>query len=126
MSARLRGLSFVQLDPKNRKYAIDDLIMECASIHGCHLPSTDFYADRITSSVTGFILDFDYGDLTSDEMILALRLNVQGLLQLDEAVIQFSGITVNVAFLAKILKRYMVIRNIIDGKIKNKIDGCEY
>lgn len=103
-----------------------------AAICGCNLPDTDFFAKFIAEEITAFILEFGYKELTLGEIILAFRINAKGnfknyinFVGLDIEQIVFYGNCMNVDYVAKVLSNYLTIRNLLDRKLQNKIDGYE-
>lgn len=124
---RLKGLSFCQLDEDGIRYATDQIIMKGAAIYGCGLPQTEGFAKIISDEFAVFILEHGYRELTTEEMLLAMRLNARGGLKypsgVDVEVIDFYGNFMNVDFFAKVLYSYLALRNILDRKIQNHADG---
>ncbi len=98
-----------------------------AGISGCPLPSTEFFAEIIAEEILEFILNFGYADLTYEEILLALRINSKGGfkhpsgLELDP--VPFYGNCFNVDYFAKVMANYQVIRNYVDRKLQNYLDG---
>ena len=86
------------------------------------------FAQVLADEIITLIDEFGYGNLTLAEVILAVRMNVIDFrmpsgIDIDKAV--FSCSCFNIAFLAKILHNYMVIRKQIDRKFQNKLSGIE-
>lgn len=109
--------------------SVDQIMLRVAAISGCALPNTDFFAKFIAEEIIKFILDFGYGDLTLEEILLAFRFNARSGLrypngELIESV-NFTGVCVNVDYISKVLANYISIRNYLDRKLQNKIDGYE-
>lgn len=129
IEARINGLSFCQIDDTSIKCGVDDLFIKTAAVTGCSLPQTEFFAAAITDELTVFLNDFGYGDLTFEEMYLAIRMNTKVGLKYPSGVdvdqVEFSGNTFNLQWFSKILSNYMVFRGIVDSKFRNKIDGYE-
>ena len=127
VQARCEGLSFCELDGLNERVAIDQIMFRGAAISGCALPMTETFATFIAEEITAFILNFGYGELTLEEFLLAMRLNAYGKIRNpageDFDQVNFSGNSINVVYLGKILKNYMALRNNLDRKITNQLDG---
>lgn len=104
-------------------------MLKGAGIYGCSLPQTEFFAKIIADELQVLLNDFGFCELTEDEILLALRLNyrtgvrVPSGLELEK--IYFSGNTFNIFFIASILEKYMTIRNQLDRRFKNLLDGHE-
>lgn len=127
ISARSVGLSFCEIKPSDIRAIIDQVMLKGAAIYGCTLPQTEFFASFIADELEAIILGYGFSELTESEIILALRLNcISGIrfpsgLEIEKVV--FSGSTFNVYFISNVLEKYMRIRNMLDSKIKNQIDG---
>ena len=118
---RLDGLSYSQTTNEEKIVALDDIIFSCSAIYGCPLPTTVEYAEKVSAMLDCLIFEMDYNNFTMGEIILAMKLNAYGVLCFDDT-IAFTGNTINVFFMAKLLKKYSSRRNIIDGKIRNYLD----
>lgn len=125
IESRLAGESFVDLPDK--KYSCDQIMLKGAAISGCPLPQTEFFADIIGDQICEFIEKFGFAELTMNEIILALQMNSKGGLRFPSGVsvdqIPFVGNCFNIDFLSKVLSNYLILRNILDQKFKNFIDG---
>jgi len=98
-----------------------------AAICGCTLPQTEIFAKFIAEEIENFILNFGYEEFTESEILLAMQVNafdkIKNPMGEDLEQVVFSGISFNVVYLAKILKNYKIIRENLDKKIKNQLDG---
>lgn len=125
--SRLTGKSFFELEENEIRFSTDQIIFRCAAEFGCALPSTEGFAEIISDELLIFIKDFGYGELTVEEVFLAMRLNSKGGLKfpsgVDVEAVVFTGNCVNVNFISKILSNYLAIRNILDRKLQNLLDG---
>jgi hypothetical protein len=118
--ARGNGPSFDDMDASAREVACDEIMLRIASICGCALPNTDFFARYISDEIESFVMNFGFSDYTLDEIILAFRINAANV----EGIV-FTGVCVNTAFIAKVLNYYSESRKMLENKLKNKIDGYE-
>ncbi len=118
--SRCTGESFCQLNDNDLKIAVDQIMLRVAAICGCSLPNTDFFAKFIADEILLFVMDFGYKEYTLDEILLAFRINANA-----AETIPFSGICININYLAKVLDSYRNTRNLLDRKLQNKIDGYE-
>jgi len=109
------------------RVAIDQIMFRGAAICGCPLPQTELFATYIAEEIKKYILDFGYGELTLDEIVLAFRINVGGRIKNslgeDLICVDFYGHAINVSFIGKILSNYLVIRKSLDTRILNLLDG---
>lgn len=109
------------------RHSIDQVMFRGAAISGCPLPQTEYFAAYIAEELEIFIKEFGYGILTYKEILLALRLNSKGGLKTPSGLeidqIAFSGACFNVDYISKILSNYRAIRNFLDRKFENQLDG---
>jgi hypothetical protein len=101
-------------------------MLKGAAITGASLPQTEFFATFIFSELSFFLLEMGYAELTIDEILFALHLNASGNMRTtsgDYIRIDFKGQSFNVTFVANVLSAYMGIRNSLDRKLQNQIDG---
>ena len=120
VEARGKAHSFEDMQKDDREAASDEIMLRIASICGCALPNTDFFAKYISEEIENFIMNFGYSEFTLEEIILAFRLNA---CVSDQ--VHFTGFCVNVDFISKVLSNYSDFRKTLENKIKNKIDGYE-
>jgi len=127
LDARLTGFSISQLSENDLRIASDKIIIRCSVLTGCEMPFTEFYAAALTEQILEIFVKFGFDKLTLAEILLAMEMNWMKYVQLpsgdyaDE--IRFEGKTVNVSFITKVLYKYMMIRNFLDRKLENHIDG---
>lgn len=123
------GLSFCQLSKDEKLLAADEIIIQCVSICGCQLHQSEKLSETLTESLSHFINDFGYENLTIAEIILALQINNAPDLKFPSGLeiehIPFIGYYANVSYIAKVLHNYTTIRNLLDRKFQNQIDGYE-
>lgn len=107
--------------------SIDQIMFRGAAIAGCPLPQTEYFANYIADELIIFIKEFGYGILTESEVLLALRLNSKGGLRYPSGIeieqVQFVGSCFNVDFVSKVLYNYRTIRNQLDRRFENQLDG---
>lgn len=127
IKSRLDGVSFCQLAEKEIRFTADKIILNAAAISGCPTPETDFFADILTNQIKEYINEFGFAELTVAEIILAFQLNTRGGLKnltgLEIDKIHFAGNCFNIDFMASVLANYLAIRNHLDRKLENFIDG---
>jgi len=127
LNARLTGVSFCQIDDFKKSWHIDQIMLKAAAIAGCSLPNTDFFANVIAEELTHFILNLNKGELTYEEILLSLRLNSTGGYRfpsgLEMEQITFFGNCFNIDYFSKVAANYMLVRNQLDRKLQNFIDG---
>jgi hypothetical protein len=127
IAARLDGNSFSQISDSDQKYGCDQIMLKGAAISGCALPQTEFFAEIISVQICEFISKFGYEQLTLAEIILSLQMNAKVGLRypsgLEVEQVPFVGSCFHVDFLSRVLSNYMTIRNLLDSKFKNFIDG---
>lgn len=128
IEARLNGVSFCQIEENKIRWHIDQIMLRGAAVSGCVVPNTEFFAEIIAEELSDFILNFGYSDLTYEELLLALRINAKGGYKyptgIELEVIPFYGHCFNIDYYSKVLSNYMAIRNLLDRKLQNIIDGA--
>lgn len=121
------GLAFCQIDDKNVRWHIDQIMLNGAAISGCSLPNTEFFAEIIADNLLDFILNYGYGDYSYEEILLAMKLNSKGGYLypsgLELETIVFSGTCFNIDYFSKVISNYSKIRTMLDRKLQNVIDG---
>lgn len=109
------------------RYMCDQIIVKGAALYGCDMPQTEFFASILSQELSDYLLQFGYEDFTLDEIILAMRMNANGNfinpLGDDIDQVQFFGNFIHINFISKVLKGYSVLRNNLESKFKNHIDG---
>lgn len=127
IECRVSDKSFCQLSDLEERVATDKIIIEGAAITGCALPQTESFAAAISNQLIKFINEFGYGELTLSEIMLAFLINSKGNYKFPTGTeidrVKFIGNCINVDFVAEILSNYMSIRNSLDRKFQNEIDG---
>lgn len=127
IKARGEGTSFCEMDYDEAKSTIDNILLSGAAITGAPLPSTEFFANFISKEVFIHLTEFGRGELTLDEVLLALRINSLGENKMPSGnpmeQVSFYGNCFNVDFLSKVLGNYMIFRNNLDRKLGNYLDG---
>lgn len=108
-------------------WATDQIMIRSVALYGCSVPQSDFLAQFISEETRKFILEFGFPELTLEEILLALILNTKQDVKYpsdnDLKQVDFTGIFFNVNFLSKVLDNYISLRNTLDRKIQNHIDG---
>lgn len=127
IKSRQDGPSFSQLTEKELRFTADQIILNAAAISGCPVPITDFFAEVLTNQINEYINEFGFNELTVKEIILAFQLNTKGGLRhpsgLEIDKIHFSGNCFNIDFLSGVLSNYLALRNHLDRKLENFLDG---
>lgn len=127
LKARIKGYSFCELSEADKRIVVDEIMFRGAAHCGCSLPQTELFAKYIAEEISVYIEEHGHGELTLEEILLAIRLNSRGDLKNpageDMQQVLFSGVCVNVIYAARILKNYKVLRDNFDRKLQNLIDG---
>jgi hypothetical protein len=129
INARLEGKAFSEMTESETRVAIDQIILRCSADVGCDLPFTDMFANVLSEQIILFIDNCGYLNYTLKEILLCLQINLMHPLpsylavEVDE--VKFSGRCVNVSFMSKTLNNYKLIRNQLDRKLQNFIDGYQ-
>ena len=131
LEARVDGnLSFSQLGDNMQKSVIRQLILRASAISGLPVSGSQFILDALEDQLCKYLLKFNFENLNESEMELAFQMNqlnnvyVGNLIEIDK--VEPFGSFVSVAYMAKVLGNYRILRNAIDRKLKNFIDGNGY
>lgn len=121
------SLSISLLDKKDLLEGFDEVLFKITAITGIGLPNTDLLIKFLKEQIIDFLLEFGYEDLTIEEISLAFMINAENNLQTPSGIelqyIENFGKYINVYHFSKIVHNYMAIRNLLDRKIQNQIDG---
>lgn len=127
LEARMKGESIANFSGNDAILSCDEIIIKCSAFYGCEMPYTDLFAKILSEAMLNFFTRFGYGELTTAEIILAMEMNLSSDLKIPSEIenekIEFSGKCVNVMFVSKVLKKYIYLRNMLDRKLQNIIDG---
>lgn len=125
IKARCNGFSINQLSAQDFKLDTDLLVFKLCAISGADLPGTDFFADIISTELMKYLIDFGYSEFSIEEVLLAFRLNAQGFNypngeSADKVI--FKGV-LNINLLATVLNNYKILRDCLDRKFQNELEG---
>lgn len=127
LDARISKNALIQFPTEELMERFNYLLNSISAISGMPLPKNDVMGVIVKTELITFLLDFGYKLLNEDEILLAFRLNAQGMCRFGDGtfmpVIEPIGEGMNVLYVAKILSNYMILRNNFDSKLKNIIDG---
>lgn len=127
LDAREEGKPFEEMTDADLRYAADQIIVKGSATFGCDTPQTEYFAAILSKEITTFLLELGYETLTLKEVVLSLHLNTERELKNpcgeDLQTAKFTGNFVHVSFLASVLRNYMVLRNNLERKFQNHIDG---
>lgn len=110
------------------KYQLgDELLLVASSVHGVNPPASLSFSQVVSNEIHTMVMEGSFSELGYPEVLLAIRLNGRNDIKfpagLDLEKIKFFGSFVSVDFISQILMNYMTVRNLIDRKIQNHIDG---
>lgn len=130
LEERVNGFSICTYDEKELSKEFDEIIVRLSAISGCQLPNTELFAHLLSDELKKFILRFNYSEYTLNEFMLAFQLNAYGGLKFPNGEemeqIKFTGAFLNIDYIAKVLNNYKTVRNLLDRKLQNQIDGYEF
>jgi hypothetical protein len=127
--ARLKGASISTVPEEELNKILNDIVIRLTAICGCPLPNTEYFANILAKEINDFLIKFKFEQYTLSEIILAFQLNSGGYLKhpTGENIesIKFTGAFLNIDYMAKVLNNYREVRNLLDRKLQNHIDGYE-
>ncbi len=127
IEARLTGDAFGELDEIILDSVYTDLLVKIACITGAELPVNESMCKCLVAEMDVFLIDFNYGGYTQEEILLAFRFNCGNYLKnaggdyIDN--IPLFGRYLNVDYISKVLYNYGIIRWQLERKLENFIDG---
>jgi hypothetical protein len=127
ISARLTGDAFGDLDESILNSVYADLLVKIACITGAELPVSESMSKYLVGELDAFLIEFNYAELTEEEILLAFRFNCGNYLRnaggdyVDN--IPLFGKYLSVDYISKVLYNYSVVRFQLDRKLQNFIDG---
>lgn len=106
---------------------MDLLIFKACAISGAELPPTDFFANIVSQEFVNFLLEFGYANYSIEEFLLAYKFNADGIKYPSGNSVEkvyFKGV-LSVNLSADVFSNYKILRDLLDRKLQNKIDGYE-
>jgi hypothetical protein len=127
IDARVSGKTFCQMTDEELTIATNQIILRCSAEVGCDLPFTETFSNILSEQIILFIKNCEYENYTLREILLSSQINMMyplpSYLAVEIFEVTFSGRCINVSFISKILNNYKTIRNQLDRKLQNSIDG---
>lgn len=124
------ALSFYQLTSVEQQAVSFEFIFKASAISGIKLPTNEHLINITESELSKYILSFGFKELNEQEFGVALQINLPKYFSYPSGInlseIEPFGDVLSVSYLGKILLNYQVIRNMVDRKLKNFIDGNGY
>lgn len=103
------------------------LIARSSSIIGFKMIPEEDYLKDLAECIIEFIFEFNYIQLSWDEIYLALKINsLMNKKELEKAEFTFIPVTTshfNVSYLSDCLQSYLLVRKIVQKKVENMING---
>lgn len=113
------------MDEKQQVVICDELQLVACISHSISPPYSSLISELVAKEIV--VMMGRFPDLTYEETLLAIRFNADAGLAVpkntDIEKIKFSGNFIGINFLSQIFKNYMSLRNLLDQKLKNFIDG---
>lgn len=133
LEARQVGFSLFQIEESEFKAFVCALVFKISAMTGIKLPKELEYIEELEYELGKHLLENTYRELSTEEVHLALRVNLPYPLtalrfpsgiEIDR--VEPQGDCVSVEYVSLVLRNYKVIRNAIDRKLQNFIDGIGY
>jgi hypothetical protein len=127
IKSRLIGDPIGEWDVKELEVSYSNLLIKISCISGISLPKGEIMANYLIGQLDSFLIEFNYGGLTEDEILLAFKFNCGNYLRnsggdyLD--LIPLFGECISVDYISKVLYNYSQIRWQLERKLENFIDG---
>lgn len=127
IDSRLEGISIFQYESLELKKYFNVVMLKISAITGAVIPPDARFIEIIRDEIVDFLLKFGYSNLTISEIILAFNLNssidMRYPVGIDLSKIELFGAHLNVDYISRVLHNYTTIRNLLDRKLENTIDG---
>lgn len=127
LDARCEGISLFEYSVDKLNELFDEVILRVAAISGAKVPADTFFIEILKQEVISFLIKFGYSGLTISEILLAFqinsKINIKYPIGIDANHIEITGDCINVDYISQVLYPYMTIRNLLDRKLENSING---
>jgi hypothetical protein len=105
------------------------VILSASVILGLELPPSETALDILIEEISSFMKDFGYGNYAVAEILLAIRFNIQTLLKIPSSIqlftVNLETKNLSIKFISDVLHNYSTLRNNLDRKFQNTIDGYD-
>ncbi len=108
------------------QWSIDQIIIRASALYGVMPVESEMLAQFLSEEIKKIILNWGYSELTLNEILLALQMNLishRWPSGVDVEKIELTGVFVSVKFLAEILEVYAKVRHLCVRTIENHLDG---
>lgn len=127
LDARCEGISLFEYSAENLNEQFDEVILRIAAISGAKVPADTFFIEMLKQELIAFLMKFGYSSLTIAEILLAFqinsKINIKYPIGIDVTHVGITGDCINVDYISQVLYPYMTIRNLLDRKLENSING---
>lgn len=114
IEARTSAIPLKDLSEDEFDASITGIIFNISVICGCQLPTHNVHVNALEKEFLIFLRDNGYSDFTSNEILLAFRMNANFLLPNK---IEVYGAIFNIDFAGKVLRQYDLVRSQVDAKV---------
>jgi hypothetical protein len=108
------------------QWSIDQILLRTSAMYGITPLESEMLVQFLSEEIKSIILEFGYGELTLQEVILAMKLNFinsRWPSGLEVQSIAFFGDFVSAKFISNVLDVYLNLRHICTRTIENHLDG---
>lgn len=118
-----------QLSDDKVKSELFKTVVGIAHLSGGALPKSEVFLDMFIEELHIFLLEYGYDSYAITEIILAFRININTKLRLPSGItlerVSLKTEQLSIEYISDVLHQYSIIRNNIDRKFQNSIDGYE-
>lgn len=114
IDARTSAIALKQLSEDEFDASLTGIIFNISVICGCQLPTHEAHVNALEKEFCIFIRDNGYADFTSNEILLAFRMNANFELPVK---VETYGAVFNIDFAARVLRQYDSKRSVLDEKV---------
>lgn len=116
-----------EIEEPERLKELSVVLLKISVFLGVSLPSNELLLEMLTSLFQDSLINFGYENLSLKELLFAFELNKQNVLKDEQGdlikEVEDPFKSLNIGYTSKVLKNYMIARNLLDAKAKNVIYG---
>lgn len=110
------------------RWSVDQIILQASVMYGVKPLDSEKIYEYLSDAIKKLLLEFGGSELTLEEFILGLWINITGHKYLsgnDIVLVPIDGQFVSVKFLAGVMHNYISIRYATTRTIENHLDGYQ-
>jgi len=120
-------MAISQMDDEDLEMNLNEFTERVGLLTGIAMPSSEKFLKLFIEELTILLKLPKFNNLCVEELLLAARMSIEGGVRfvngdyMDR--VELLGSSISVDYVAQILNQYLILRNGLDGMIKNIVDG---